>query len=70
VTWRATSLPTNAYVASRHQRKKVEMLFADLKRILKLERLRLQGPNGGHLTAAQNLRTLAKPIPVPAPKPA
>jgi transposase len=37
---------TEAYVTSRHERKKIEMLFAHLKRILKLERLRLRGPNG------------------------
>ena len=60
---------------SRRERKKVETLFAHLKRILKLDRLRLQGPNGArdefHLAAAaQNLRTLAKLIPVPQPNPA
>jgi hypothetical protein len=33
---------------SRRLRKKVEMLFAHLKRILKLDRLRLRGPNGAH----------------------
>ena len=47
---------TDAYVISRRQRKKVEMLFAHLKRILKLDRLRLRGPNGAkdefHLAAA------------------
>jgi hypothetical protein len=37
---------TEAYQVSRRQRKKVEMLFAHLKRILKLDRLRLRGPNG------------------------
>ena len=61
---------TEAYQISRHQRKKVEMLFAHLKRILKLDRLRLRGPNGArdefHLAAtAQNLRKLAKLIPAP-----
>jgi transposase len=60
---------------SRRQRKKVEMLFAHLKRILKLDRLRLRGPNGArdefHLAAAaQNLRKLAKLIPMPAITPA
>ncbi|PZQ84491.1 MAG: IS5/IS1182 family transposase [Ancylobacter novellus] len=59
---------TDAYVTSRRQRKKVEMLFAHLKRILKLDRLRLRGPNGArdefHLAAtAQNLRKLAKLLP-------
>jgi hypothetical protein len=43
-----------------------------LKRILKLDRLRLRGPNGArdefHLAAtAQNLRKLAKLIPMPTP---
>jgi hypothetical protein len=62
---------TEAYRVSRRQRKKVEMLFAHLKRILKLDRLRLRGPNGArdefHLAAtAQNLRKLAKLIPLPA----
>ena len=33
---------------SRRLRKKVEMLFAHLKRILKLDRLRLRGPTGAH----------------------
>ena len=66
---------TEAYRTSRCQRKKVEMLFAHLKRILKLDRLRLRGPNGArdefHLAAtAQNLRKLAMLIPVAAPTPA
>jgi hypothetical protein len=60
---------------SRRERKEVEMLFAHLKRILKLDRLRLRGPNGArdefHLAAvAQNLRKLAKLVPMPAPTPA
>jgi hypothetical protein len=37
---------TKAYAISRRERKKVEMLFAHLKRILRLDRLRLRGPNG------------------------
>jgi uncharacterized protein with von Willebrand factor type A (vWA) domain len=58
---------------SRRLRKKVEMLFAHLKRILKLDRLRLRGPNGAHdefllAATAQNLRKLAKLIPMPQPK--
>jgi hypothetical protein len=36
------------YKQSRKDRKKVEMLFAHLKRILKLDRLRLRGPSGAH----------------------
>src|SRR5438067_1945660 len=63
---------TEAYRTSRCQRKKVEMLFAHLKRILKLYRLRLRGPNGArdefHLAAAaQNRRKLAMLIPMPTP---
>ena len=58
---------------SRRLRKKIEMLFAHLKRILKLDRLRLRGPNGARdeftLTAtAQNLRKMAKLIPMPTPR--
>jgi hypothetical protein len=37
---------TEAYVTSRRERKKIEMLFAHLKRILRLDRLRLRGPFG------------------------
>ncbi len=63
---------TDAYVVSRRERKKVEMLFAHLKRILKLGRLRLRGPNGAKdefllAATAQNLRKLAKLIPPPTP---
>lgn len=47
---------TDSYVVSRREREKVEMLFAHLKRILRLDRLRLCGPNGArdefHLDAA------------------
>jgi hypothetical protein len=50
----------------------VEMLFAHLKRILRLGRLRLRGPSGAKdeflfAATAQNLRKLAKLIPFPAP---
>ena len=56
---------TDAFLTSRRERKKIEMLLAHLKRILQLDRLRLRGPNGArdefHLAAtAQNLRKLAK----------
>src|ERR1041384_3294562 len=66
---------TEAYVTSRRERKKGGMLFGHLHRILRLDRLRLRGPNGArdefHLAAAaQNLRKLAKLIPTPAPNPA
>jgi IS5 family transposase len=61
---------TEEYEISRRLRKKVEMLFAHLKRILGLGRLRLRGPCGArdefHLAAtAQNLRKLAKLISMP-----
>src|SRR5262245_49389701 len=60
---------------ARRLRKKVEMLFAHLKRILRLDRLRLRGPNGAHdefllAATAQNLRKLANLIPVSNFKPA
>lgn len=56
---------TRAYELSRRLRKKVEMLFAHLKRILRLGRLRLRGPAGAQFeftlaAIAQNLRRLAK----------
>ena len=52
---------TEAYAVSCRERKKVEMLFAHLKRILRLGRLRLRGPNGAKdefllAATAQNLR--------------
>ena len=60
---------------SRRQRKKIEMLFAHLKRILKLDRLRLRGPTGARdefllAATAQNLRKLAKLVTIPNLKPA
>ncbi len=66
---------TDAYLVSRRLRKKVEMLFAHLKRILKLDRLRLRGPMGARdeflmAATAQNLRKLAKLIPLKAQEPA
>jgi Transposase DDE domain len=64
---------TEAYETSRRNRKKVEMLFAHLKRILKLGRLRLRGPTGARdefllAATAQNLRKLAKLKPEPPPQ--
>ena len=66
---------TEAYVTSRRERKKIEMLFAHLKRILRLDRLRLRGPFSAHdefllAATAQNLRKLAKLIPLPTLQPA
>jgi transposase len=61
------------YKQSRKDRKKVEMLFAHLKRILKLDRLRLRGPSGAHdefllAAIAQNLRRMAKRLCPSAPR--
>ena len=55
---------TAPYEQSRHERKKVEMLFAHLKRHLGFERLRLRGPTGAQdefllAATAQNLKRLA-----------
>jgi hypothetical protein len=60
---------TPEYEAACRKRKKVEMLFAHLKRILRLNRLRLRGPCGAKdefllAATAQNLRRLAKLRPV------
>ena len=56
---------TEAYEQTRRDRKKVEMAFAHLKRILRLGRLRLRGPCGAQdeftlAAIAQNLRKMAK----------
>ncbi len=56
---------SSTYKQSRKDRKKVEMLFAHLKRILKLDRLRLRGLSGANdefllAATAQNLRRMAK----------
>lgn len=64
---------TEAYAQSRNDRKKVEILFAHLKRILRFDRLRLRGPIGAQdefllAATAQNLRKLAKLVIPPAPR--
>jgi hypothetical protein len=63
---------TEAFAQSRRDRKKVEMLFAHLKRILRLGRLRLRGPSGAQFeftlaATAQNLRRLARLVARPPP---
>jgi Transposase DDE domain len=60
---------TPQYVEACRRRKKVEMLFAHLKRILRLARLRLRGPNGAKdefllAATAQNLRRHARLRPI------
>jgi transposase len=63
---------TEAFEQSRRERKRIEMRFAHLKRILRLGRLRLRGPRGAQdeftlAAIAQNLRRMAKLItPIPA----
>jgi transposase len=66
---------TEAFEQSRRERKKVEMRFAHMKGILKLDRLRLRGLSGVRdevlLTAtAQNLRRLVKLLSRGPPPPA
>ena len=66
---------TEAFEQSRRERKKVEMRFAHMKRIFRLDRLRLRGLSGAKdevlLTAtAQNLRRLAKFLCRSPPSPA
>jgi len=63
---------TEAFERSRRDRKRVEMLFAHLKRIFRLSRLRLRGPRGAQFeftlaAIAQNLRRLAKLLIRPPP---
>jgi transposase len=63
---------TGAFDRSRRDRKRVEMLFAHLKRIFRLGRLRLRGPSGAQFeftlaAIAQNLRRLAKLVVRPPP---
>jgi transposase len=65
---------TEAFEQSRRERKKIEMRFAHLKRILRLGRLRLRGPRGAQdefvlAAIAQNLRRLASLVARPPPRP-
>jgi hypothetical protein len=65
---------TVAFERSRHDRKRIEMRFAYLKRILRLGRLRLRGRRGAQdefvlAAIAQNLRRLAKLVTIPSPRP-
>nr|WP_312230072.1 IS1182 family transposase [Pseudomonas sp.] len=59
---------TPEYIRSRCERKKVEMLSAHLKRIMRLDRLRLRGMTGASdeftlAATVQNLRRMAKLLP-------
>src|SRR6266568_2780065 len=67
-----TLAKTEAFERSRRDRKRVEMLFAHLKRIFRLGRLRLRGPCGAQFeftmaALAQNLRRLARLVVRPPP---
>ena len=58
---------TARYKAVQGHRKKAEILFAHLKRILKLDRLRLRGLTGAHdefllAATAQTLRRMAEKL--------
>jgi len=64
---------SEAFERSCRDRKRIEMLFAHLKRILRLGRLRLRGPSGAQFefmlaAIAQNLRRLIKLIARPPPE--
>ncbi len=63
---------TEAFEQSRRDRKRVEMLFAHLKRIFRLNRLRLRGPRGAQdeftlAAIAQNLCRLVNLVARPPP---
>lgn len=63
---------TQAYAQSLKERKRIEHLFGHMKRILKLDRLRLRGLSGAHdefilVATAQNLRRMAKLLPTGPP---
>jgi transposase len=63
---------TEAYAQSLKERKRVEQLFGNMKRVLKLDRLRLRGLSGAHdefllAATAQNLRRMARLLPTGPP---
>ena len=63
---------TDAYMTSFIERRKVEMLFAHLKRYIGVATMRLRGPKGAYeqfqlAATAQNLRKLAKLVPSTMP---
>lgn len=67
-----TLVETEAFEQSRRKRKRIELLFARLIRILRLERLRLRGPRGAQFeftlpVITQNLRRCAKLVAWPLP---
>jgi Transposase DDE domain len=63
---------TDGFEQSRRERKKIEMRFAHLKRLLRLGRPRLRGPRGAQdefvlAAIAQNLRPLTSLVARPPP---
>jgi IS5 family transposase len=67
-------MESEAYAASRGERKKIERLFGEAKQILSMVRLRLRGLTGARdeflLTATvQNLKRLARNTTIPPPLP-
>ena len=65
-------ITSNWTTKGRRERKKIEMRFAHLKRILKLGRLRVRGPRGAQdefilAAIAQNLRRLVTLVARPPP---
>ncbi|MEM6624495.1 MAG: transposase [Pseudomonadota bacterium] len=62
---------TDVFVASKAGETKGRVLFAHMKKIMGLDRLRLRGPNGAKdeftlAATVQNLRKMAKLLPAPA----
>ncbi len=69
-----TLMETEAYAASRGDRKKIERLFGEAKQILSMVRLRLRGLTGAHdeflpTATVQNLKRLANQTTSPPPRP-
>ena len=67
-------MASEAYSASRANRKKIETLFGEVKHILALTRLRLRGLSGARdefllIATVQNLKRLAKIAAIPPPEP-
>jgi transposase len=69
-----TLMTTEAYEASREERKKIETLFGEVKHILSRVRLRLRGLSGARdefllIATVQNLKRLAQHSAIPPPQP-
>jgi len=65
------TVKTDAFVASRRAKCKVELLLAHMKKLVGLNRLRLRRPNRAKdkftlAATAQHLRKMAKLLPTPA----